>query len=153
VSRTLSILLIATFSSLATGVAAEGRFGSLAKAGLGDLQATSGRGAISSAPTLTVPLADSSSGSVPPAAASATGTSTPSTTGAKSSTGGSGSEQSEINAPGGAVTIVGPGGAFTATNRIADGAFQGARGIVTSIQNVGNNVTIQNVTSVTINFR
>jgi len=53
----------------------------------------------------------------------------------------------------GAATIVGQGGTFTATNRVADGAFLGAHGIVTSIQNIGNNVTIQNVTSVTVNIR
>jgi len=51
------------------------------------------------------------------------------------------------------VTVVGDGGSFRASNRIADGAFLGAHGIVTAIQNVGNNVTIQNVTSVTINIR
>lgn len=53
----------------------------------------------------------------------------------------------------GPVSIIGQGATVTGSNRIASGAFSGAQGIVTSIQNIGNNVTIQNVTTVTVNIR
>jgi len=144
VSKTFGLLLIATLSTLASGAAAESGFGSLAKARLGDLEATSGRGVTTSAPLSSDPAPSTT---LPVGS----GAATPSATAPDTS--GSATEQPETLAPGGAVTIVGPGGSFRASNRIADGAFQGARGVVTSIQNVGNNVSIQNITSVTINFR
>lgn len=42
---------------------------------------------------------------------------------------------------------------LTGTNGISGSAFSGATGLVTSIQNLGDNVVIHNITNVTVNIR
>lgn len=44
-------------------------------------------------------------------------------------------------------------GGLTGTNGISGSAFSGATGLVTSIQNLGDNVVIHNITNVTVNIR